>query len=99
MAEEKKLKLTPQKAVEAAVKYLAEVVGGLEQPKHLSVEKISISRDRKTWTVVLAYDREGVDSTSLSVLLGNSPRKYRTIDIEDETGDGISMDIYNPNKS
>lgn len=90
--------ITPQKAVESAVKYLIETIGEIEHPQHFTVEKISQSKDKKTWVVALGYERQGTEPNSLSVLLGNNPRRYKIIEIEAETGNGISLDTFNPNK-
>lgn len=91
--------LTAQKAVEAALRYLVEVVGELEKPQHFTLEKISISRDKKTWSVTLGYERQGTEANSLSVLLGNNPKRYKTVEVDAETGDGISLNPYNPDKN
>lgn len=91
--------ISPQKAVEAAVRYMVEVIGEVEQPEHFTVEKISISADKKIWTIVLGYERKGTEANSLSVLLGNNPRRYKIMDIDAETGEGLSFETYQPNKN
>lgn len=91
--------ITPQKAVEAAVKYLIEVVGEIEKPHQFTVEKISLSEDKKIWTVVLGYERQGTEANSLSVLLGNTPRRYKAITVSTDTGDGISLEPFDFNKN
>lgn len=90
--------ITPQKAVESAVKYLVEIIGELEQPTHFTVEKLSISPDKTLWTVVLGYEPKSNDASSLSVLLGNNPRRYKIIEIDAISGDGISLNTFNPSK-
>jgi hypothetical protein len=103
MGEEKQTtppkQITPQKAVVSAVTYLVGVLGEIEKPQQFSVEKVSISKDKKIWTVVLGYERQGTEPNSLSVLLGNNPRRYKTIELDAETGEGISLSTFNPDKN
>ena len=99
MRSERVSMITPQKAVESAVKYLVEVIGEVEHPQHFTVEKISKSEDNQVWTVVLGYERQGADANSLSVLLGNTPRRYKIIEVDADTGDGITFNTYDPNKN
>jgi hypothetical protein len=90
--------ITPPEAVTAAVKYLISVIGEVEHPQNFTIEKISTSKDKKKWTVVIGYDRQGTEANSLSVLLGNNPRRFKAIELDATTGDGISLTTFNPDK-
>jgi hypothetical protein len=93
--------ITPQtqKAVESAVKYLIEIIGDVEKPQNFTIEKISLSQDKKVWTIVLGYERQGTEANSLSVLLGNNLRQYKVIELDADTGDAMSLETYSPGKS
>lgn len=91
--------ITPQEAVESAVTYLVGIVGKLEQPQNFTVEKLTLSSDKKVWTVVLGYDRKAAEANNLSVLLGNNPRQFKLIEIDADTKEGLSFDTFNPNKN
>jgi hypothetical protein len=91
--------ITPQKAVEAAVKYLVEIIGDVEKPQNFTIVKISLSQDKNKWTIVLGYERQGTEANSLSVLLGNNPRQYKIIELDAETGNAITFETYNSSKS
>jgi len=89
---------TPQEAVTSAMQYLVSVVGEIEKPQNFTIESISLSKDKKVWKIVLGYERQGTEANSLSVLLGNNPRRYKTIEIDAESGEGISFETYHTPK-
>lgn len=81
-----------KEAVSAANKFIKDAFS--EDISDLQLEEISRSDDEKFWLITMGFFRKRAPQHTLEALVGTRPeRVYKSIKVDSETGQAVSMQI------